>query len=86
MFIKERVDILEVLKKVQRKHCCYDLFGYMTEPTEPPPVCDCKYGYTGKHERGEATGCPELRCVVEILTLMTDDEYSKIMAKGKHIL
>ena len=80
MFIKGRGEIREVIHLLQRTHCCYD----MTVAGTPPPICDCKYGYSGKGGYGEDTGCPELRCVVELLSLMTDDEYEKIMARGNN--
>lgn len=85
MFIKDRLDILKAIELLQRKQCCYDSFGVVKEPSEPPPMCDCKYGYSGEENYGEDTGCPELRCAAEILKLMSDIEYREIMKRGRHI-
>lgn len=74
MFIEGRENILKVIKLLQRSHCCYDMLFRET----PPPFCDCKYGFTGEKHIGEQTGCPELRCVVNLLENITDEEYKEI--------
>jgi len=78
MFIRGRKYLLQVITRMQRQRCVYDMMLL----AEPPKFCDCKYGYD---ESGEQTGCPELRCVSELLKLITDEEYTKIMARRLHI-
>jgi hypothetical protein len=78
MFYKDRETLLEVLTKMQREHCQYDMFSF--DPSRnPPDFCDCKYGY---NKRGEQTGCPELRCIVQLLSNITDDEFYDIMDRS----
>jgi len=84
MFIKDRDYLKGVLHNIQRKHCSYD-GASIGIGGDPPPYCDCKYGYD-LVPFGEKTGCPELRCIVELLALMTDKEYIKIMRRGKNIV
>jgi hypothetical protein len=73
MFYPPRQQLLKTLKEMQRKQCCY--IGH---------PCDCKYGATDMlegHWGGEQTGCPELSCCIQILTLLTDKQYEKLMKK-----
>lgn len=86
MFVKDRESVKNVLHIIQRQHCSYDMMSVGAISAEPPSMCDCKYGYVAERKgRGEKTGCPELRCVVELLSLMTDDEYNTIIARHHHI-
>ena len=86
MFVGDRESVKKVLHIIQRHHCSYDMMSVGFTNVEPPSMCDCKYGYVAEREgSGEKTGCPELRCVVELLTLMTDDEYNNILSRGHHI-
>ncbi len=78
--------LVDAATKVQRSLCCYDGF-MLTKPGQPEPnpphTCDCKYGATqvGRgHEIGN--GCPEMREVVGILSLMKDSELKKIQARA----
>ena len=69
MFGISRNKLIENLHKMQRHACCYD----MGHPFNPPPTCDCKYGYDPKDS--EQTGCPELRTVVALLSAMDDEQF-----------
>ncbi len=84
MFVQDRKALIETLTKMQRHACCYDMFRYKEDAT-PARFCDCKYGMNGE-ERGEQTGCPELRCIVLLLQSMTDNQFAKIMHKGHGII
>jgi len=83
MFALDRESIKKALHIMQRQHCSYDMMSVRADTRDaPPPMCDCKYGYGVDVERfGEKTGCPELRCAVELLSLMTDDEYNSIIKR-----
>lgn len=85
MFITDRESVKEVIRILQRKHCVYDGYGFTNGDSNPPPFCDCKFGMTkNSHSHGEKNGCPELRCVVELLEAMTDEEFTKILKRGGH--
>ena len=90
MFIIEKEELIKTLTLMQRKSCGYDSMGFLTIVSKPPPTCDCKYGYNDgsfkPHYAGETTGCPELRNVIALLTLMTDEEYSLTLAKGHNFV
>ena len=86
MFVKDRESLINVLHIIQRQHCSYDMMSIGVADAPEPSMCDCKYGYVAEQKgRGEKTGCPELRCAVELLTLMTDDEYDTILSRTHHI-
>jgi hypothetical protein len=81
MFYKERETTMNTLEALRGDLCCY--MG---------PICDCKYGYKAADklgsfhpgwsmDRGEQTGCPELRTAIALLNLMTDEEYETIMKR-----
>jgi hypothetical protein len=82
MFVKGKKELLETMVLLQRNHCSYDFYRIDHE-SKPPIMCDCKYGFVGK-TNGEQTGCPELRCVVELLKAMTDEEYGNILSRLNH--
>ena len=84
MFIINRKEIRDTLHRMQRQHCAYRVIS-ISPSTKPPLFCDCKYGYSGQ-VYSENTGCPELRSVVELLTVMTDDEYAELVTRGHHTL
>jgi len=89
VFITSREKARDVLHTIQREHCAYDTMSMGIKPAKAPAFCDCKYGYEGKASKpgySEQTGCPELRCAVDLFTLMTDDEYAAIMARGHNTL
>ena len=43
--------------------------------------CDCKYG--GPTDNSESTGCPELRNVEHVLSVMTDQEWENFLSREK---
>ena len=84
MFIISKDSLLEVIHKMQRKSCGYDMYS-CNKDSKQPSFCDCKFGFDDK-QYGEQTGCPELRCVLELLTLITYKEYEEIMSREHHIM
>ena len=89
MFITEKYRLKSFLHHTQRNFCGYDPYGIVEEGTitPPPSFCDCKYGATIPNlGPTEKTGCPELRCVTELLNLMTEEEYITIMERGGNII
>jgi hypothetical protein len=87
MFIKDRQYIRDFIHDIQRRLCCYDMYPIRKEEKSIPDFCDCKYGSKDiLHTHGEQTGCPEMRCLVELLSTMTDDEYNAIMKRAGAIL
>ena len=82
MFGIERERLLKEITVMQRSRCGYDMLIF----PEPPSFCDCKYGYDPKNKYGEQTGCPELRLVCSILSVMTNDEYENFMIRAGNIL
>jgi len=82
MFVLKKDQLLESITRFQRSVCCYGWF--IEDETAPPPMCDCKYGAMRlSPASGEKTGCPELRCIVELLSGLTDKQYSEIMIKKR---
>jgi hypothetical protein len=75
MFAISREKLITNLTKMQKALCCY--MG---------PTCDCKYGFDKIGTAGEQTGCPELREAVEILQIMSEDEFKGLAARAKLIL
>ena len=69
MFVSSRTPVYEALQKLLKNICSYG----------GGKVCDCKYGFSSK---GEQTGCPELRCALEVLRLITDEEYENIITRS----
>jgi hypothetical protein len=78
---KELINNLEII----RKHLC----SYSTN------ICDCKYGPNLKpkadlilssFENTESTGCPEIRQVISILSVLTDREFNKLVRKAKILI
>jgi len=87
MFIKDKNHLKGFLHRTQRSFCGYDPYGIVVQGTitPPPSFCDCKYGATLPNlGPTEKNGCPELRCMVELLSLMTEEEYATIMERGNH--
>lgn len=81
MFYCSKEELLVFSKMLQRHFCAYDMGGnYQT-----PKMCDCKYGATletvGKMSEA-GCGCPEMRCIVKLLTGLPLDDYKQIM-EGK---
>jgi hypothetical protein len=81
MFYGFKNEVREALHLMQRKVCGYDGLFVTVEPS----FCDCKYGYspTTKMRDSEATGCPELRTVVDLLDKMTEEEYNNILLRER---
>ena len=71
--------LLKTIHIMQRSFCCYD----MMRDGDPPSFCDCKYGYDGRGYQGEQTGCPELRLLHELLSVMSEDEYKELVSRAK---
>jgi hypothetical protein len=73
MFTIERHELIANIEKLRKNLCCYATHDR----------CDCKYGVAEKkmfeNKITEQTGCPELRCVLLVLSNMTDEEYSKCL-------
>ena len=83
MFFTEREKVRKVAEILQRQSCAYDMAFFQGGDCKhkPPQICDCKYGYAGGKTMGEQTGCPELRCVVHLLSVITDEEYDSFMSR-----
>lgn len=75
MFAVEKNKLTKAVDIMQKALCQYR-----------SDCCDCKYGAnnfeTGRHS-GEECGCPELRLLVKILDIMTDEEYYDLLARAK---
>ena len=82
MFFVTRKELLKTIHSMRRRACCYD-GGEKKEPS----FCDCKYGAKSMENPsmlahlGEQTGCPELRSVEHILSVMKDSEYEKLVRR-----
>ena len=81
--VLDRKLMSELVIKLQRQHCDYDMFRIKPNAT-PPSFCDCKYGFDGK-KNGEQNGCPELRELSYLLSMMTDVEYKEIMSRTSKV-
>lgn len=84
-FYHDRKEIFNAIYIMRREKCCYDSsFALNGIDGIEPSTCDCKYGYPGQKINGigEQTGCPELRCVEDLLKNITDKEYEKIMYRS----
>ena len=83
MFGIDRKTLIENLEKVRSTLCCY--MG---------DRCDCKYGpeltdltiFPAMAVGSEGTGCPEVRSAIEILAIMTDEEYEALCIRARVIL
>jgi len=72
--MKSKEELFRALKLVQLKICAY----------RSAIFCDCKYGITEKTMRnGEQTGCPEVRELIAMLSVMTDQEFDEIQKRIK---
>lgn len=77
MFSDTKANLMKRINFLQRSRCDYDMFGIIKD-SNPPKYCDCKYG-NDESFKGEANGCPELRLVYHILSVMTDEEYKEFL-------
>ena len=74
MFFCKKKELIKALDILQKERCLYGGGGF----------CDCKYGYRGDRGYvGETSCCPELRSVVVLLGLMTEEEYNDILSREK---
>lgn len=64
LYKDRRKELIEALERVRKAVCQYS-----------GSRCDCKYGAS---IRGEETGCPELRDVIDFFSNMTEVEYKKV--------
>lgn len=81
MFADTKKNLLTRVIALQRTKCDYDAFQ-MNKNSTPPPFCDCKYGEGSKFS-GEENGCPELRLVAHLLSVMTDEEYKVLLSRSE---
>ena len=76
MFGIEKELLLKNLEKLRKNHCCY--MG---------DVCDCKYLIENKNDfdkgTGEITGCPELRMAINMLSTLSEKEFTELAKKAK---
>ncbi len=80
MFFQNREQTREVIADLQNMACAYRVIADPKDKT--PTQCDCKYGGTNLMKGTETgNGCPELRSVVEILSVMTDREWSMLVKR-----
>ena len=80
MFFQSRKQTLDVIAKLQHMACAYSLL-YETG-ANVNIKCDCKYGGTNLMKGTETgNGCPELRSVAEILAVMTDFEWKRLVKR-----
>jgi hypothetical protein len=64
----DRKNLIANLEKIRIHLCCY-----IGAP------CDCKYGVTHIGDcLYERTGCPEVRKALQIINMLTDEEYIDI--------
>jgi len=70
MFHTSKEELIKGLNVLQGERCIYGGGDF----------CDCKYGYKGfVSMSAEQNCCPELRSVVVLLELMTEEEYKTIL-------
>lgn len=78
MFYVTREEVRQAIILLGDRQCAYMGTEWINR------FCDCKYG--GPDTKGygsEATGCPELRVVEEILSNITDEEYKTILSRKR---
>jgi len=94
MFTTDRKVLIDVVNKLQRYFCRYDVYHGMKDTIDtidPPPFCDCKYGVDNPLSKsinyhGEQTGCPEMRNLLLLLSNISDEEYEGIICRKKDYL
>jgi len=86
MFGIEKKELEENLENLRKNICCY--MG---------PTCDCKYGVEDRAKKdeilcasfvpygGEHTGCPELRMVLRLLSVISEEDFNDYCAKARII-
>lgn len=84
MNFTELKNLREGIHALRRKSCVYDLG---LNPVEPR-MCDCKYGIrlveNGRlFGNSEQCGCPELRVIEHILSVITEEEYRELIGRDK---
>lgn len=71
-FAASRDKVLRAVELLGDRVCCYAGASWLER------ICDCKYG--GPTEAySEQTGCPELRNVQHVLSVMTDAEWEALL-------
>lgn len=83
MFGIDQKPLIENLETLRSTLC-----GYMGDR------CDCKFGPTLQKNTvfpcldvcSEGTGCPEVRTVIELLSVMTEEEYQTFCNRARIIL
>lgn len=80
MFFQSRKETLKVIADLQLMACAYRIIA---DPKDKRPTrCDCKYGGTNLMKGTETgNGCPELRSVVELLSVMTEREWKMLVKR-----
>jgi hypothetical protein len=79
MFADSKINLIKRINFLQRDKCDYDMFRINKE-SKPPSFCDCKYGHDDIF-KGEQNGCPELRLVHHILSVMTEEEFQEFLKR-----
>lgn len=75
MLIENKEIYISTLKKIREKIC-----GYVGT------TCDCKFGFASKGTDSEKTGCPEIRCLIHLLEVMTEKEFQTILKRAANRL
>ena len=80
MFFVSRSETRKVIAGLQLMACAYRIIA---NPKDKNPVrCDCKYGGTNLMKGTETgNGCPELRSVDAVLSVMTDREWKMLVKR-----
>ncbi len=81
MFFQKREQTRKVIADLQTMACAYSIVS-TAAGLAPATTCDCKYGGTNLMQGTEnGNGCPELRSVEAILSVMTDREWSMLVKR-----
>ncbi len=80
MFFQSRTETLKVIADLQNMACAYKIIANPKDKT--PTKCDCKYGGQNLMKGTETgNGCPELRSIVEVLSVMTNFEWQRLVKR-----
>lgn len=81
MFFQKREETRKVIANLQTMACAYSIVS-TAAGLAPVTTCDCKYGGTNLMQGTEVgNGCPELRSVDAILSVMTDREWAMLVKR-----
>lgn len=79
MIFETKDHLQKVLTNMQNQACAYGT------PDRPAKFCDCKYGGDKLGSTGEqGNGCPELRAVIALLSVMTPAEYMRLQLRHRN--